>query len=135
MSRIANPWERARAEAVAAGALAVVNPTAGAALARTAWKRAATPGARTDVDNDTSAAAAARTAAISALARAGAIAEASQLGTPDATDIAVGLRTRPGELATWWSAASPLDRYHVVEAAHDGWLGVSDVKFVADLCR
>jgi hypothetical protein len=133
--RIKNPWMRAHAEAVIAEARAVADPKAAIALARTALKRAKTPGAREDVMNDTFEIEQARRAAAAALARAGATSEATKVETPSATDIVVGLRDRPKELAAWWKQAPALHRVRVLQGALEGWLEVPDVGFLDSLCR
>jgi hypothetical protein len=133
-SRIGNTWERAHAEARAAAALALVDRKAAVALARTAVKRAATPGFRKGVDNDKFEIEQARSEATSAFARAGELAEAKKVGKPSAVDVAIGLRDKPAELAAYWKTVGPTDRAWVLIAGARGWHQIGDATFLAALC-
>lgn len=133
-ARILNPWMRANAEATVARALALTEPKAAVSLAHAALQRAKTKGARTSVDNDRMEIEAARSWAISALARAGAIDEAERLGKPSAADRVIGLRDQPKALAAWWMKAPALERARVLRFAQRGWLELNDLGFLVDVC-
>ncbi len=134
-SRIKNPYTRARAEATAARELALTDREGSLRLARAALARSKTPGARKDVDNDQLDIDDTRSAVISALARAGAVEEARQLGSPFDVDVAIGLHDRPNELANWWTKLQPISQAQVLGAAIRQSPGMDDGAFLVPLCR
>jgi len=132
-ARIHNPFTRARAEAVVAQGLALIDREAGAKLARLALKRAQAKSSSLD-EGDVGAT---RAAAARALARAGAVDEARRLKQEDVPydlDVMIGLRDKPQALAQWWKSVEPLRRARilVVAAHHNPELG--DPGFLAPLC-
>lgn len=136
--RIRSPWSRARAEAVAALGLASIDRARAAALARAALKRAKTPGARTDVDNDRMDIDHARWVAASALARTGAVEEGRRVGVtgaPYPVDVAIGLRDKPAALSAWWKTIAPAERARVLLPALREKGEIGDPAFLLPLCQ
>lgn len=133
--RIANPWERAEAEARIAWGLAASNPKEAVTLARAALKRAATPGMRTDEDSDRDARDRARSEAANALARAGKLADAMKIEMPNVVDIAFGMRDKPADLAKWWKTLSPSYRAHLLVVAARNHYHLGDPQFLEALCQ
>jgi hypothetical protein len=134
-TRVQNPWMRARSEATAAEGLALLDRAAGAELARRALERAGARGFRTSVDNDKMDIDAARSAAVAALARAGAVDEARHVASPRAVDVAIGLRDKPRALAAWWKTLDPASRANVLVAAIHEAPELGDAAFLVPLCK